>query len=77
MERLTMKMCEMMDLTAWARLTKIMQQTRPKAHAAREVRAKATAQRQLTDFERNTNKLRSAVSALKPKQPIPPVRTRT
>lgn len=72
-----MKINEMMDLTAWARLTKIIQQARPKPPAARKVRAKATAQRHLTDFERNTNKLRSAVSALKPKSPIPPVRTRT
>lgn len=72
-----MKISEMMDLTAWARLTKIMQLTRPKPPVARKVRAKATAQRQLTDFERNTNTLRTAVSAIKPKQPIPPVSLRT
>lgn len=72
-----MKINEIVDLTAWARLTKIIQQTRPKPPAARKARAKAKVPKKLTDFERNTNKLRSAVSALKPKQPIPPVRTRT
>jgi hypothetical protein len=72
-----MKICEMMDLTAWARLTKIIQHTRPKPHVARKVQAKATVPKKLTDFERNTNKLRSAVSALKTKSPIPPVRTHT
>jgi hypothetical protein len=76
-ERMGMKISEMMDLTAWARLTKIIQHTRPKPHVARKVQAKATVPKKLTDFERNTNTLRTAVSALKPKQPIPPVYLRT
>ena len=67
----------MVDVKAWAELTKIIQQARPKPPAAHKKKPKKTAQRKLTDFERNTHKLRSAVSALKPKSPVPPVSLRT
>ena len=64
-----MKICEMVDVEAWARLTKIIQQMRPKPKA----RTKVKAPRQLTDFERNSNRLRSEVARLKAKSPIIPV----
>ena len=73
MKELMMKICEMMDVKAWAKLMKIMQQARAKPTVARKAKPKAQAKPKLTDFERNTNLLRSEVARLKAKSPIPPV----
>ena len=72
-----MKICEMMDVKAWAKLMKIMQQARAKPTAVHKAKPKTRAKPKLTDFERNTNRLRSEVARLKAKSPIPPVSLRT
>lgn len=77
MKELMMKICEMMDVKAWAELMKVVQKARVKPKAAHKAKPKAPAKPKLTDFERNTSRLRGEVARLKARSPIPPVSLRT